>query len=88
MFEALEALEAALAAAPPIPLTDSVRVVPSELQPLVEEVRAAALTSEASDQAEELARVVLRDRSVPLTGQRRVDLKRAQGLIASLRSSI
>jgi hypothetical protein len=88
MFEALEALEAALAAAPPIPLTDSVRVVPGELQPLVDEVRAAASTSEASGQAEELAQVILHGRPVPLTRQRRVDLKRAQELIAGLRSGI
>ena len=84
--DALDALDAALAAAPVIPLTGWVRVDPAEVVPLVDEIRAAATASGSADQAEELAEVVLGDRPVPFTSQLRVDRRRARKLLARLRS--
>ena len=84
---AIDELETVSGAAPAIPLTGSARVDPSEIAPLVEEVRAAAVGSPGSDQAEKLARLVLGGRAVPLTDQVQVDRRRALKTLAKLRSS-
>jgi len=76
-----------LAEAPPIPLTDWVRVDAAELVPLVEEADAEAAASGLPDQAHELTRVVLGDGQVPLNGQLRVDRRRAKKLLDALRSA-
>ena len=86
--DALDALDAALAAAPAIPLTGWVRVDPGELSPLVDDVRVAAKASGCSDQAEELAQVVLGGRPVPFTNELRSDRRRARRLLSRLRSSL
>ncbi|HET6830756.1 MAG TPA: hypothetical protein VFH44_05335 [Solirubrobacterales bacterium] len=86
--DALEALEATLAAAPEIPMTAWIRVEPETVVPLVEEVRAAARATSASDQAERLAQVVLGGRRVPFTDQIRVDRRRAMKALSCLRSRL
>lgn len=82
----LAALDELLAAAPPIPLTDWVRIDPHVVTPLVDAVRAAAIDLGRTDQAEELSPVVLGGRPVPFTDELRVDRRRAQRLLQTLRS--
>lgn len=86
--DVLNELATALAEAPVIPLTDWVRVDPEIVRPLVEEVRAAAVATPGSGQAEKLAQIVLGDRPLVFTDQVRVDRRRAQKAIAELRSSL
>lgn len=81
------ALEELLAAAPPIPLTDSVRINSRVVTPLVDAVRAAAIDLGRTDQAEELSRVILEGPPVPFTDELRVNRRRAQRLLQELRSS-
>jgi hypothetical protein len=83
----IAALDELLAAAPPIPLTDWVRVDVGAVTPLVDEVRAAAIELGHADQAEELSRVVLEGRPVPFTDELRIDRRRAQRILQALRSS-
>lgn len=85
--DALDALDTALRTAPRIPLTGWVRVNPSDIGPLVNEARAAATASPASDQADKLAELVLGDRPVLFTDQVRVDRRRALKALAKLRFS-
>jgi membrane glycosyltransferase len=82
---ALDALDQLLAAAPPVPLTNLVRVDPRVVTPLVDAVRAAAVERGVTDQAEKLSRALLGGRPIPLTGQLRVDRQEAQRLLQSLR---
>lgn len=84
---ALEALDELLAEAPPIPLTDLVRVDAGEIIPLVEAAGAEVSASGRPDQAHDLTRVVLGDRQIPFTGQLRVDRRRAKRLLDALRPS-
>lgn len=83
----LAALDELLAAAPPIPLTDWVRIDPRVVTPLVDAIRAAATDLGRMDQAEELSRVILGGRPVPFTDELRVNRRRAQRLLQALRSS-
>jgi hypothetical protein len=85
--DALDALDELLAKAPPIPLTDLVRVDAGEVFPLVEAAGAELAASGLPDQAHDLTRVILGDCQIPLTGQLRVNRRRAQRLLDALRSS-
>lgn len=86
-LDALDALDELLAAAPPIPLTDWVRVDPGVVTPLVDAVLAAAIEAGHAEQADDLARVILGGRPIPLTDELRVNRRRAQKLLKALRSS-
>lgn len=85
---ALEALDELLATAPPIPMTDWVRVDPRRAKPLVDAVRVAAVEAKLRDQVDELTRVILEGRPIPFTDELRVDRRRAQRLLEALRSTV
>lgn len=80
----LAALDELLAEAPPIPLTDWVRIDPRVVTPLVDAVRVAAIDLGHTDQAEELSRVILGGRPVRFTDELRVNRRRAQRLLQAL----
>jgi hypothetical protein len=84
--DALDALDKRLAEAPPIPLTDWVRVDAAEVLPLVEAAVMEVTALGLPDQAHDLTRTILGGRQVPLTGQLRVDRRRARRLLDALRS--
>jgi hypothetical protein len=79
--DALGALGELLAEAPPIPLTDWVRVDAPEVIPLVEAASAELTAAGLPDRAHDLTRVILGGRHIPLTGQLRVARRRAQRLL-------
>lgn len=83
--DALDALDALLANAPPIPLTDLVRVDAGELISLVEAASVEVTALGLPDRAHDLRRAALSGRQVPFTGQRRVDRRRVQKLLDALR---
>lgn len=84
--DAIDALEELLATAPVIPLAREVRMDPAAVTPLVNAIQTAVAPA-SSEQVDELARVFLSGRPVPLTGELRVDRKKAQELLADLRSA-
>jgi hypothetical protein len=83
--DALAALEELLAEAPPIPLTDWVRVDAGKAIRLVEAAGVEVAASGLPDQAHDLTRVILGDRQIQLTGQLRVNRRRTKKLLDSLR---
>jgi hypothetical protein len=84
-FEAIDTLDDLLVNAPPIPLTDSVRIDPRRASLLVESIREAAAGSDAAGEADELAQLILGARTVPLTDKVRVDIREARRHLAAIR---
>ncbi len=84
-LEAVDALEDLLASAPPIPLTDWVRVDPREATLLAESIRETVGGSQAAGEADRLAQLIARGRRIPLSEQVRVDVRRARRHLDALR---
>lgn len=87
-FAAVDTLDDLIADAPPIPLTDSVRIDPRKASLLAESIREAAAGSDAAGEADELARMILGARAVPLTGKVRVDVREARRRLAAIRAAV
>jgi hypothetical protein len=86
MVEVMDAIEAQLRQARPIPLTADARLDPAELHPLLQELLAATRGTPAEKPAGKLERLISKGRKVPLTDQVRFNRRKALKLLGLVRS--